>query len=290
MSSRLLFALLFVGGPAAGDPSFSFTGPATIQVCWPAECGKQYGLFCSPDLEHWGLLGDRIPGVDGVLTAEDDITGTPRKFYRVDVFADFILDLLRLKFGTVGNRWIYNVAKDSGLGLGVENFTWETEIEQRTVFNGENVIEWLFNRDGFWDQSIYLLDDFSTGIYEVGGVVPTEGSQAHTPPLPSLLGTFTPGETVAVDYTTVTTLGSKSTSEDITITIEKDLLSVEAGSFAGLIKVTRESEGSLVGIPTFGSITEWYALDVGLVKHVGEVIVLGTSATTTFELKSYDVE
>ena len=131
MNCRVFFTLLVFSASASADPGFSLANPETIEVCWAGESGKQYGLFCSSDLESWELVGDRLLGIDGTMSAQDDIRGAPQKFYRVEEFSDILLDVLRMKFSTVGNKWVYSV--ETSNILGAEFFTWETEILQRTV-------------------------------------------------------------------------------------------------------------------------------------------------------------
>jgi hypothetical protein len=283
---KLVFILTVVSlmGAALGNPRVSLRDATTIEVSWPTAWGKQYGLFYSPDLVNWSGLGGRRDGIGGRLSATQDRAGRAQGFYRIEEFNDYLVDPSRFMFGTVGNKWIYNVTKDDLFG--VELFVWETEMVGRTIFNGENVIEWSFLRNGLWDQSIYLRDDFSAGIYEVGGAHSVQGAQTNSPPLPSFVAHFTPGESMAIS-TTSSVLGQQN--EIFTITIEKDPLTVGAGTFTGLFKVVHDYTGTSQGIAISGTTTEWFALEVGLVKHVGDLNVLGSVFTTTFELSSYEL-
>ena len=61
-----------------------------------------------------------------------------------------------------------------------------------------------------------------------------------------------------------------------------------AGSYSNVIKVVSDYETEFMGIPVVGTITEWYALDVGLIWHIGVLEALGTFATTDFRLRSFD--
>lgn len=284
MRSRILFALLLFGGPVFGEATFRLSGPTTLEVRWPGESGKQYGLFCSLDLENWTQITEAIPGIDGTMSAEDEISGAPRKFYRVEELGGSALDLARFKLGTIGNKWTYDVVSNSILGN--EVYTWETQILQRTTFASQNVVEWEFKRGGVWDQSIYILDDFSTGIFEVGGEN-LDGVQTNSPPSPSMFASFMPGVGVPTNYTS-SEIGP--VTQTTTITMESDPLTVGAGTFTDLIKVTHEYTAETLGVQISGTTTEWFKLDIGLVKHIGVLDILGSTSTTTFTLASFDVD
>lgn len=284
MKAAFALVTFFLTGIVHGDPSVRVQDVDTIEVSWPSVCGKQYGLFFSPDLKTWSWIGGRHEGIDGSLSSTHEREGREQGFYRIEEFRNYVLDPARFEFGTEGNKWTYDVSRDSLLG--VEFFVWETEIVGRRQFRGQDVIEWSFLRDGVWDQSIYLLDDFTNGIYEAGGDHATQGEQSNSPPLPSILQSFTPGVSASV-RTTSTGFGEQN--EEITITIEKDPLTVGAGTFTGLFKVVHEFTGTSQGFPVSGVTTEWFAFDVGLVKHVGDLTLLGSVFNTTFELSSYEV-
>jgi hypothetical protein len=49
------FAFLVLAEASTGDPGFRLVDSNTIEVCWVGECGKQYGLSGSADLEDWDL-------------------------------------------------------------------------------------------------------------------------------------------------------------------------------------------------------------------------------------------
>jgi hypothetical protein len=44
-----------------------------------------------------------------------------------------------------------------------------------------------------------------------------------------------------------------------------------------------------LGVQISGTTTEWFKLDIGLVKHIGVLDILGSISTTTFTLASFDV-
>ena len=288
MIARPLLILLLLVVPLSAEPSFTLPVPGTIRISWPAECGKQYAVSTSRDLENWTQLGKRLLGVDGVLTTDDGVGGGNVKFYRVETYEEFLLDLLRLKFSRVGNKWSYDVVED-GL-FGQEVYVWDSRIFQRTTFGGHDVVEWRFTRAGEvnWDRIIYILDDFTTGIFEVGGEAADGTVQTNIPPSPTLVSTFTPGTPFGVSYHNLNGLGDVTGS--ITITVDKGPVVVPAGSFTNLIRVTHEFSAN-PGLPLDGFLEEWFALDVGLVRHASVLdFGAGIQQTTTFSLRSFEVQ
>ncbi|MCH2064181.1 MAG: hypothetical protein MK194_10705 [Roseibacillus sp.] len=280
-----LSATLLLTGISGGDPSFRIFDQSFLEVSWDSSSNKQYELWVSSDLVNWVPAGPRQLGVDGRLSLVQDISGRDKAFFRVEEFGGFQLDLNRFNFGRVGSKWSYDVV-EAGIG-GTERYTWESEIEGRTVFRGKDVIEWNFYRDDIWDQTIYILDDFSSGIYEVGGVASGQGEQWNDPPLPSLFENFDPGVVIPHNYQS-SVLGS--VTDRITITPDTEPLTVPAGTFTGLLKVEHRYNGVVQGgFAVTGVTTEWFAPDVGMVKHEGEVTLAGFVATTEFALRSYEV-
>ena len=280
-----LAATLLFAGIAGGDPSVRLLDQSLLEVSWDSSSGKQYELSASSDLVNWSPVAPRQLGLDGRLSVVRDISGKKKEFFRVEEFSEFRLDLNRFNFGREGSRWSYDVV-EAGIG-GTERYTWESEIEGRTVFRGKDVIEWNFYREGTWDQTIYILDDFSSGVYEVGGVAAGQGEQWNDPPLPSLFETFNPGAVTPYNYQS-SVLGS--VTDRITIIPDTEPLTVPAGTFTGLIKVEHRYNGVVQGgFAVTGVTTEWFAPDVGLVKHEGEVTLAGFVATTEFALRSYEV-
>lgn len=280
-----LSAILLLTGTVTGNPAFRALDQSTLEIRWNSTRGNQYELLTSTDLVNWSPLGPRQLGVDGPLSVVQDISGNAKGFFRVAEYTEFELDLSRFNFGTVGSKWSYDVA-EAGIG-GTERYTWDSEIERRTVFRGEDVVEWNFYRDQAWDQTIYILDDFSTGIYEVGGVDAGQGEQWNDPALPSLLATFTPGVATPYNYQSGV-LGN--VTDRITIFPDLGPLTVPAGTFTGLIRVEHRYNGVVQGgFAVTGVTTEWFAPEVGLVRHVGEVTLAGFVATTEFSLRSYEV-
>ena len=79
-------------------------------------------------------------------------------------------------------------------------------------------------------------------------------------------------------------------TQQTSFTIDKGPVVVPGGSFSNLIKVESEYETEFLGIAVTGSITEWYALDVGMIWHIGVVEALGTVAVTDFKLRSHQVD
>jgi len=286
---RALFqfvVILLLTGMVTGDPSFRVLDQSVLEISWDSTRGKQYEVLSSTDLVNWSPLGPRQLGVDGLLTVEQDISGRDREFYRVEECPDFTLDLSRFNFGRIGSRWSYDVVV-SGIN-GNDRYTWDSEIEGRAIFRGKEVIEWNFYRDQVWDQVIYILDDFTTGIYEVGGVAAGQGEQWNDPALPSLLAAFNPGEVITYDYQS-SVLGS--VADRITITPQSEPFTVPAGTFADVIRVEHRYNGLVEGgFAVTGVTTEWFVPDVGLIRHVGEVNLAGFVGTTEYTLRSYAVE
>ena len=287
MRAMFQFAVvLFLVGVATGDPSFRVRDQSVLEINWNSIRGKQYQVLSSSDLVNWSPLGARRLGVDGSLTVEHDISGRERGFYRVEECPDFALDLSQFNFGRTGSRWSYDVVI-SGIS-GNERYIWDSEIGGRTTFRGEEVVEWIFYRDRVWDQTIYILDDFSDGVYEVGGIAAGQGEQWNDPALPSLLRTFNPGEVTAYNYQS-SVLGN--VSDRITITPQSAALTVPAGTFNDVIMVEHRYNGVVEGgFAVTGLTTEWFVPGIGLIRHVGEINLAGFVGTTEYTLRSYELE
>lgn len=282
----LLLFLLALPGALIADPSVSRGEGDSVVISWSSHEGVEYALMASSDLQTWEQVGERWTGTGEVLTSAQPIGETATRFFRVEEYGAPGLKLERLGFGTEGNKWVYQVHSEGGLA-GPEDYVLETEIVQRTQYAGKDVVEWSHSRDGLWDHSIYILDDFSEGVFEVGGDDAVEGTTVNMPAAPSLLSTFTAGEPVAVDYDS-STVGPVTGT--LTITHEEDPFEVEAGTFSEVIKAVTDYEASLLGFSVVGRITEWYALDVGMLKHIGNFTVAGFGLTseTVLELQSFE--
>lgn len=263
-----------------GDPLVSYEGGSTIRLEWSSECDKQYTLLTSEGLQAFAPISPRFIGTGGMLSCLDDISGARSRFFRVEESSDFLLDLTRLKLGRIGNRWSYAVSQD--VGSGPQFYESETEVVQRTMIDGKEVIELRTKLDDAYVGSSYVLDDLSTAILEIGTFDARSGiTEINDPPAPSIFANFTPGVVIPL-----------SVGLEMTITVDQSPLTVGAGTFSPVLKVTATFTGTLLGYAATETTTRWYALDVGVIKARQRSVVaaLGLDLLSESTLISYQVD
>ncbi|WP_269524864.1 hypothetical protein [Coraliomargarita parva] len=186
------------------------TAPGAVSLSWQSVSDLQYRLYTTDDLsqprENWEQVGNWWAGNGGSFTMNES-AGGPFKFYTLESRTEFLIDASSAGYSTVGNRWTYlvNDSRESG----TYTATYEVEGIQTAPPDGDDreVIRVRATRadDPDWEQLLYVLNDFSGGLYQVGGVSPpTEFGPTdyyNSDAAPLLLNQFVPGAEVDADYT-----------------------------------------------------------------------------------------
>lgn len=282
----------------------------TLTLSWPSVNNKQHRVYCTEDLSlpiaQWELLGTWHVGDGTVLSTSDTTSGSDQKFYAVDESSVFTIDAGIAGYGTIGNSWTYQINdhRESGEDdngdtvVIIDNYIATYLVDSLVEYpasSGQQTVKVRATRadDAGWEQVLYILDDFSEGIFQVGGVNPASddrfpGPFTNTPngntPLgasvvPLLLNAFTPAVVQDWDYT-------NSNFGDIDNTITHSLttytlpgetepstaIKVTSQHTAGII-VVEQPGFFLINLPIniTSTVEDTYVPGVGLVKKVIDV-------------------
>lgn len=271
---------------------------------------KQHRVYCTEDLSlpiaQWELLGTWHVGDGTVLSTSDTTSGSDQKFYVVDESSVFTIDAGIAGYGTIGNSWTYQIndylesgEDDNGdTVIVIDNYTATYLVDSLVEYpasSGQQTVKVRATRpdDAGWEQVLYILDDFSEGIFQVGGSNPasddrfpgpfTNTSNGSTPSgasvAPLLLNTFTPGVALDWDYT-----NSNFGVIDNTITHSLTTYTLPGGTESSTaIKVTSQHTASItieeqhgffqieLVIDITSTVEDTYVPGVGLVGKVIDV-------------------
>lgn len=198
-----------------------------VTLSWPSVNNKQHRVYCTEDISlpiaQWDVLGTWHAGDGTVLSVSDSTSGSDQKFYVVDESSVFTIDAGIAGYGTIGNSWTYQINDHRETGAGVvtnDNYVATYLVESFVEYpasSGQQTVKVRATRadDAGWEQVLYILNDFSAGIFQVGGSNPASddrfpGPFTNTPDVytpsgasvaPLLLNTFTPDVVLDWDYT-----------------------------------------------------------------------------------------
>jgi len=270
----------------------------SLTLSWPSVVDQQHQVYCTDDLStplaQWEVLGDWQVGDGNVLSLVDAIGDDTQKFYIVDERSEFIIDTANFGYETVGNSWTYSIS-DSREGADYTATYTVMGTQEFLTDSGQNVVRLEASRpdDGSWEQVLYILNDFSKGIFQVGGISPaneqfpgvfTNTANASTPSgvsvEPLLLNAFTPGVEQDWDYN-----NSAFNDIDNAITHELTTISLPAlgvdpvtaikvsSNYISVIEVVRSFIffNVDVTVDVTSRTEDYYVAGVGLVKKVVDV-------------------
>jgi hypothetical protein len=182
-------------------------------------------------------------------------------FFRVSSATPAVVTNLFIPdYANLAGRWEYLSIPTNG-----PTYAWVLEVKRTEQRNGYRVYRIQeFDEFGGRNDVDYWGGDLTEGLYRVGGVnhgAPPE-EWFFNPPVPLLLGRFTPGGV----YTGRFSHSTAGLSADWALTISNDAVTVTAGTFAEAWKATL----TFTLGPQHLTWQYWWAEHVGNVKRIQE--------------------
>lgn len=307
LRSGLLIGILCslcAGGLSAYEMTIERGVGDTLTLSWPSVNNKQHRVYSTEDLSlpiaQWDELGTWMAGDGTVLSVSDSTSGSAQKFYVVDESSVFTIEAGVAGYGTIGNSWTYQINDHRVTGAGAvtdDNYVATYLVDSLVEYpasSGQQTVKVRATRpdDAGWEQVLYILNDFSEGIFQVGGVNPndddrfpgpfTNVTNASTPSgasvAPLLLNTFTPDVVEDWDYT-----NSNYGPQDNTITHSlttytlpgetepSTAIKVSSQYTATILLLSVTPLGGNLPVNITSVVEDTYVPGVGLVKKVIDV-------------------
>ncbi|WP_146209360.1 hypothetical protein [Coraliomargarita sinensis] len=210
----LILALVLTTAIASALPSIEVaSGNTTLR--WSSTADKQYQVYASDNLSRplleWEEVGPWFAGNGSELSVQEAVQS--KRFFVVEERDSFAIDVAGAGYGTTGNSWTYQIIDSR------ENdvpFTATYNVVGTENYEGDDAIKVVASSEDHpsvdpWEQTLYILNDFSAGLYQLGGVNPESGAETNytagpfqitsAAKWPLLLNNFTPGVAVDADYT-----------------------------------------------------------------------------------------
>lgn len=271
----------------AVEPGVSI-GEGKATLSWPSVLDKQYHVYATDDLSeprvNWDLVGSWLAGDGSELSVEDNLLG--QRFYVVEESDEFSIDIVSQGYSNIGNSWTYLV--DDSRETETYTSTYTVDGIQLSPQAGDDreviVVRATRSDDADWEQLLYVLNDFSEGLFQVGGVSPPSEAgpteNYNEPAAPLLLNQFVPGVEVDADYTNTfygdadNTIKHEVTSYLLPGASEPSSAIQVTSHFTALITVQREVIffGLIdVDVDITSTTVDTYVEGVGLVHKVVDV-------------------